>query len=442
MITKTKILIGILIAVIIAGGGWWICNQTHKPIKQEMTCDERCKSLGYISGTCRKFTTLQEEAKKCKENEVDIGRTWDCVSLTLVAGTDATCCCKVKEEVTIATDKTEYEVGELVKIIVRNNLDKDVCYFTPAGGACYKTPYTVYQFFDEKWESLRTGDPSLVCIQVVRPPVCEEIIKSKESIEFTWNQKIMEDVCPEYRKEAECQVSSGKYKISLRIGDLGEIYSNEFTIKEKINETADWKTYRNEEIGIEFKYPKEWNLDKCIKLISGGGVGASAIWDKECRTWIDFVDESFFYKFPLSKPLADYFCNKDWAGYSPYSPNLLDCRDIEIKTGQKGLITDNFKCYAFPCPPEGPCGDVSLNYCEYLRIFYIYLKDKRYPIFVAGKKWGQECFEEKCEEFKGTPDLGGEELFSCMQDGHEFCKKLKKAELEVFNRFIKTIQIR
>jgi hypothetical protein len=34
------------------------------------------------------------------------------------------------------------------------------------------------------------------------------------------------------------------------------------------SETADWKTYRNEELGFEFKYPENWVIEKTSNYIS------------------------------------------------------------------------------------------------------------------------------------------------------------------------------
>jgi len=137
------------------------------------------------------------------------------------------------ETVIITTDKTEYNQGEVVKITIKNNLERDICYFTPQGSDCYLTPYKVYQFYNEEWKLLKTGDPSIICIQVISSPICEELIESNKSQEFNWDQGVMENMCSEYEGKGECQIPAGKYKISFKIGDFGEIYSIEFTIKEK-----------------------------------------------------------------------------------------------------------------------------------------------------------------------------------------------------------------
>jgi len=49
-----------------------------------------------------------------------------------------------------------------------------------------------------------------------------------------------------------------------------------------IDETANWKTYRDEEIGFEFNYPDDWKLDVDFgKKKSSLGGGASFVFSKE-----------------------------------------------------------------------------------------------------------------------------------------------------------------
>jgi hypothetical protein len=198
----------------------------------------------------------------------------------------------------------------------------------------------------------------------------------------------------------------------------------------------DWKIYKNEVIGIEFKYSKEWELEKCIDSVKYFDLSAekSPYNNPECNWWIDFASETAFYKFISNIPLKDYFCNEN-----PIGGNLLSCDEIKISTNQKGVITDTIQCY-WNSPPPG--GAINLNYCEYRRILYTYLNNKEYPIIVIGKKWGQDCFLQKCGEFKGKDfnDIG-KELYSCLQREYESCKEEKKNEFETFERFIKSFKI-
>lgn len=126
------------------------------------------------------------------------------------------------KNVTISTDKTEYVQGEVVEITITNNQNTDICYFTYRGSQCYRTPYSVYQFFDEEWKFIRTGLEIEGCPQVELSPVCEQMIKPNDSVKFRWDQKIF----------FKGQAPPGRYKLSIDIGVPGVIYSNEFTIKE------------------------------------------------------------------------------------------------------------------------------------------------------------------------------------------------------------------
>ena len=120
-----------------------------------------------------------------------------------------------QKQVIITTDKTEYEQGELVKITVKNNLDKTICF-----ESC-----NTYFFQKKNWfwrEYLRKK--------------CEinfitECIDSFEIKEF----KI---------KLFEVDFKKGDYRIAIPIytgcqnkefpcKENKTIYSNEFTIKEK-----------------------------------------------------------------------------------------------------------------------------------------------------------------------------------------------------------------
>lgn len=153
-----------------------------------------------------------------------------------------------KTEATITTDKTEYEQGETVKIMVKNNLDKNICLGK-------NHPYYSEKWNEEtkKWE---IAHPELLMSGVV--PSVGECINSKEHKEF---------ISDDFFKNL-ILINSGKYRILFPVcvdcekeknfNSDKTICSNEFTIKEKekIDETSDWKIYRNEEYGFKIKYPK------------------------------------------------------------------------------------------------------------------------------------------------------------------------------------------
>ena len=139
---------------------------------------------------------------------------------------------KLVEEVIITTDKTEYEIGEEVKITIENNSDKEQKIGYP--------DYFIERFKNDNWVEVRQ----------VRCPcgaLCDMVgysfIKPKDKLEFEWDQQ--ESWCSSgsgdwsLSEEISNQVQSGKYRIrSIKVDlnnadDKQTIYSNESTIKEK-----------------------------------------------------------------------------------------------------------------------------------------------------------------------------------------------------------------
>ena len=131
-------------------------------------------------------------------------------------------------EVTITTNKTEYELGETITITVRNGSDKPIWYIKYA---CPPSCCNLFRWETNEWKNL--GDP-MPCIQVIPPPtggpyfIKPHELKLGESIKKQWDMTIG-------RKSAE----GGRYRFSFYYGLSKDsytektIYSNEFTIKEK-----------------------------------------------------------------------------------------------------------------------------------------------------------------------------------------------------------------
>jgi len=134
------------------------------------------------------------------------------------------------EQVTITTDKTEYEQGETVKITVKNETDDSICF-----ESC--NPYYLEKKNGE-WKS----DPETTKLCIIT--TIGECIKPGENKVFEFKT-----AWESYKKEL------GTYRVITRLcvncKDLEDfiknsetIYSNEFTIKEKTeDETTDWETY-------------------------------------------------------------------------------------------------------------------------------------------------------------------------------------------------------
>jgi len=66
--------------------------------KKEMTCAEKCRSMGYSAGICRSWSTSALLKKGCRENEENIGETLDCRVVEKTSDIEKACCCvKIKK---------------------------------------------------------------------------------------------------------------------------------------------------------------------------------------------------------------------------------------------------------------------------------------------------------------------------------------------------------
>jgi len=152
-------------------------------------------------------------------------------------------------DVTISTDKNDYDKGEIINIIVKNGLDKPILYFS--GGDRF---WGIEYFKDDKWinpayesdggfqlteENLE--DNCYVTLYERMPP---SELKSQSSISSQWNQKI----CPfgtgsPAEPRTVRYIDNGQYRLVLNYGfeisdddpyrllEIKTIYSNTFTIK-------------------------------------------------------------------------------------------------------------------------------------------------------------------------------------------------------------------
>ncbi len=176
---------------------------------------------------------------------------------------------KLIEEVSITTDKMEYEQGEMVEITIENNSEKEQ-------GMSYP-PYIIERFKNNSWIPIKQ-------IWLSCGMFYEEIefitIKSKDKLKYEWDQQ--ESWCGSIDLlwgEFSNQVQSGKYRIkSIKIGfpdpeNYETIYSNEFTIKEKsaLDARCSEKIVgigpcKRSAMGYEFNP----NLEKCVEKKVGG----------------------------------------------------------------------------------------------------------------------------------------------------------------------------
>ena len=264
--TNWKYILIIVILAFFVGGGifgyryWW---QPREEIKNECKKEfifwcENCRSLNWPLGIAGS-PILSTKTVKClgdyflksplpKTNYCYDTRNF-CKDFGIEFGVSE------EKEVSIATDKTEYEQGKGIKITLRNNLDKSI-YFgkeTISAEDIIPLGFSLEKFEKEEWKKIQTSHP---IADGLSPGVK---LKPNENFEFSWNQEFFVILSPTQAEKNK--VSPGKYRICLRFSlmegnNYESICSKEFTIKEKIqDETANWKTYRNEEYEFEIKYP-------------------------------------------------------------------------------------------------------------------------------------------------------------------------------------------
>ena len=155
-----------------------------------------------------------------------------------------------KSGVIISTDKAEYNKGEVIKIVVNNNLDKSILY--SSGGDKF---WGIENYKENKWldpgleagggfqlTEENIGDACYYIALYERMPPVE--LKSGVSISHQWNQKI----CPlGTASPAEPRIvgyiEGGQYRLTFthgfkissddpyRLSDFQTIYSNSFTIR-------------------------------------------------------------------------------------------------------------------------------------------------------------------------------------------------------------------
>ncbi len=150
---------------------------------------------------------------------------------------------EIVEEVTIATDETEYGLGEIVKTTVLNRLEFSIY------ADFWKGSWRILQYKNEQWNEIFNGRsrtipicicgtyPDDICPQWAPPIEKFDEIKPSESIDWSWDQKVLQGT------EKGCfnwiDALPGKYKVEFRHfytldpdkREWKTIYSNEFTIK-------------------------------------------------------------------------------------------------------------------------------------------------------------------------------------------------------------------
>ena len=231
-----------------------------------------------------------------------------------------------KGGLSIITDKTEYEAGGILKVKIKNNFSKQICF-----SSCY--PYLL-ESKNEKWESYKYVE----CQKLNGNGHC---MKAGELKAFGLTLP---------------QISDGSHRLAIPVclGCKSEdtfkedtrFYSNEFWIGEKkVEETANWKTYRNEE--ISFKYPPNFEYI--------GGEGQIDFYQKGTTT----ATLSFFSFSPAQIPLEEWLIkatsesghkiiSKEVRSFGEVENGILYIKEWPSGREQMGYVFNyGDKCYSF-----------------------------------------------------------------------------------------------
>ena len=131
----------------------------------------------------------------------------------------------LSENISLVTDKTEYQTGEEVKLTIENNLDEEIEFYV----------VVAEKFNNNKWEEIRFDIECLgLCMKI------QTVINPKNNKSFLWDQK----------DNIGSQIIGGKFRFKIGIWDnawnsnglppIFNYYSNEFTIKSDSAEVDDW----------------------------------------------------------------------------------------------------------------------------------------------------------------------------------------------------------
>lgn len=143
--------------------------------------------------------------------------------------------------ISINTDKTEYKIGETIKITIKNNLESAIVptiLSDPEHKKIFGESYgigMIEKFEDGKWIGI---EPVWRCENsCFSECMYNHAIESHEKRVFEWNQTIL--ICnKEDRMERVEYAETGKYRISSNVWTKEKqayetIYSNEFIIKDR-----------------------------------------------------------------------------------------------------------------------------------------------------------------------------------------------------------------
>ena len=350
--TNWKYILIIVILAFFVGGGifgyryWW---QPREEIKNECKKEfiswcENCRSLNWPLGIAGS-PILPTKTVKClgdyflKSPLPKTNYCYDTRNLCKDFGIESGV--SEKKEVSIATDKTEYEQGEGIKITLKNNLDKSI-YFgreTACSEELIPLGFLIEEFKNGKWTRVQTN--SLICNGLGQ----EVELMPEKSFEFNWSQEYFIVTDHQVNKD---KVFPGKYRVCFRFNFSKEetdykevICSNEFAIKEKsiaatiVLDIIKEVIPQNYNLDTSRAFERDLNNDGLSELIiAARPTRITEISYEAYLAVVTLLDREGNYK-----KIGDfYFTEKDGIAFRD-SPGLDSLEDID-NDGKKEIILD------------------------------------------------------------------------------------------------------
>ena len=238
---KNKELVKPFLLIIVLVGVLWVLDswqQDEKYCKQDSDC-------GWVSCCHYDYKCMKKDALFCPEHIICLAYIEPIPSEPCICINNKCTEKQPEKQVTINTDKTEYEQGEIVKTTTFNGLE----FFIYADS--WKGGWRVLQYKNEQWDEIFNGRQRTlpICLCEEYPdgncPLWEapqekfDEFKPSETVIWSWDQKILQETDKGCYKQIDA--SPGTYKVEFRHfytldpnkREWKKVYSNEFTIKEK-----------------------------------------------------------------------------------------------------------------------------------------------------------------------------------------------------------------
>ncbi|MCK5123268.1 MAG: Gmad2 immunoglobulin-like domain-containing protein [Candidatus Pacebacteria bacterium] len=212
------------------------------------------------------------------------------------------------------------------------------------------------------------------------------------------------------------------------VKDGSEIYKVEVPVVFGDYEDAfsDWKVYRNEEYGVEFKYPKEWGdyneikeEERLLRKTRGKTYNFDNSDFKLSFERKGFEVENRFYVFTLDLLPArfgeiidvDNYCSSIEKENNFVGLNL-SCKVVELDD-QKGILRDDITCIG-----GSTGGEMG---CNFHRILLVKTKSLEYPLFIVNTSIEYYNYYESCDYFseKGSCFDGAEKKYEEALEKHK-----------------------